>query len=104
MVTLHIENTVTDYEAWKSVFDKFERFRAESGVRSYRLSRQVEDGNRVVIDLEFETAAEATAFCGALVQVWRTPQSREHLVEHGSPVLYEVAVERTLSAAAASTA
>jgi hypothetical protein len=104
MVTLHIENTVHDYESWKSAFDKFERFRADSGVRSYRLSRKVEDGNQVAVDLEFATAAEATAFRGALEQIWRTPQSQQQLVEHGTPVLYEVTVDRTLSAAAASTA
>jgi len=104
MATLHIENTVRDYEAWKSVFDKFDRFRADQGVRSYRVSRQVDDGNQITVDLEFDTADEATAFRGALEQIWRTPQSQEQLVEHGTPVVYELADAQVLSAAAASTA
>ena len=104
MVTLHIENTVHDYETWKGAFDKFERFRADSGVRSYRVSRRVDDAHQVTVDLEFDTAAEAVAFRGALEQIWRTPQSQRELVEHGTPVLYEVADARVLSAAAASTA
>lgn len=104
MTTLHIENTVTDFEAWKKVFDKFERFRADQGVRSYRLSRRADNGNEVVVDLDFDTAQEATAFRGALEQIWRTPQSQQHLVEHSTPVVYEVVVARTLTAADASTA
>ena len=53
--TLHIENTVRDYATWKPVVDKFDRFRADNGVRSYRLSRSVDDGNRVFIDLDFDS-------------------------------------------------
>ena len=36
MAILHIENTVHDFDTWKAAFDKFERFRADHGVRSYR--------------------------------------------------------------------
>ncbi len=104
MVTLHIENTVHDYAAWKSVFDKFDRFRAERGVQSLRLFRKVEDPHQVAIDLEFETVEAAIAFRGALEQIWRTPQSREQLADHNVPVLYEVMDEKLVSAAAASTA
>jgi hypothetical protein len=31
MTTVHIENTVQDYDAWKANFDKYERFRAGAG-------------------------------------------------------------------------
>ncbi|RNL62569.1 hypothetical protein EFK50_12445 [Nocardioides marmoriginsengisoli] len=102
MITLHIENTVHDYESWKAAFDKFDRFRADQGVRSYRLTRRVEDGNQVAIDLTFDTAEEATAFRGALEQIWRTPQSQEQLVAHGSPTLHELVEERVPTAAAPS--
>ena len=37
--SLQIRNTVRDFEAWKAAFDKFERFRADHGVRSYRVLR-----------------------------------------------------------------
>lgn len=104
MTTLHIENTVADFDAWKEAFDKFERFRADQGVRSYRVSRRADNGNEILVDLDFDTVQEATAFRGALEQIWRTPQSQQHLIAHSTPVVYDVVVDRTLTAADASTA
>ena len=103
MVTLHMENTVRDFEAWKQNFDKFDRVRADNGVRSYRVARQVEDGNRFTVDLEFDDVATATAFRGALEKIWATPHAKELLVSHSPAVIYQVADQRTLSEAAAST-
>ena len=40
MTTLRIENTVRDYASWQEAFDKFERFRADNNVLSYRICRQ----------------------------------------------------------------
>lgn len=102
MVTLHIENTVHDYAEWKRVFDKFDRFRADNGVRSCRLARRVDDEHQISIDLEFDTAAEALAFRSALERIWRTPQSKAQLVAHGTPVVLDVVEESPVSAAAAS--
>ena len=96
MATLHIENTVRDFEEWKAVFDKFDRFRAEKGMRSYRMARQVDDPNKVVVDLDFDSIEEATDFRGALEQIWRTPQSQQQLVAHSTPVLYDVVEQRAL--------
>ncbi|RNM11645.1 hypothetical protein [Nocardioides pocheonensis] len=90
MPSLHIENTVHDFEEWKAVFDKFDRFRAEKGVRAYRMQRHVEDPSRVAVDLDFDTVEEAVAFRGALVQIWQTPQSQQQLVAHTPPDLYEL--------------
>jgi hypothetical protein len=94
--TLHIENTVRDYDSWKAVFDKFDRFRVDKGVRSYRLSRDPGQLNRVTIDLDFDSHDEAAAFRGALEQIWTTPQSREQLIEHEPPQILEVVEHRTL--------
>jgi hypothetical protein len=94
MATLHIENTVRDFDEWKAVFDKFDRFRAEKNMRSYRLARQVDDPNKIVIDLDFDTVEDATQFRGALEQIWRTPQSQEQLVDHSAPQLYDVVEQR----------
>jgi hypothetical protein len=102
MVTLHMENTVRDFEAWKQTFDKFSRFRADNGVRSYRVARQVEDGNSFTVDLEFDDVPTATAFRGALEKIWATPQSEEQLVSHSRAVIYEVADHQVVSGAAAS--
>ena len=100
MTTLHIENTVHDYEAWEQAFDKFERFRAEHGVRSYRISRAAADPQQVSVDLSFDSRAEAEAFVPRLQQVWSTPQSKRMLVDHQPPVLLEVVRDRVLEATA----
>jgi ribosomal protein L35AE/L33A len=96
MPTLHIENTVRDFDEWKAVFDKFDRFRAEKNMRAYRVSRRVDDPNTVTVDLEFDSLEDATAFRGALEQIWKTPQSKEQLVSHGTPALYDVVEQRQL--------
>lgn len=103
MATLHIENTVHDFDTWIEVFAKFERFRADHGVRSYQLYRKAANPNQVAVNLHFDTAAEATAFGDALQQIWQTPQSKEQLVDHTEPVVYDVFLDRDLSGAAAST-
>jgi hypothetical protein len=102
MTTLRIENAVRDFEEWKAVFDKFDRFRAEKGVRAYRMSRQADDPSKVVVDMDFDSLEEATAFRGALEQIWQTPQSKDQLVSHDAPVLYEVVEQRQVSGAASS--
>lgn len=94
--TLHIENTVRDYDSWKAVFDKFDRFRVDKGVRSYRLSRDAGQPNRVTIDLDFDSHDEAATYRGALEQIWTTPQSKEQLIEHEAPQILEVVEHRTL--------
>lgn len=99
MSTLRIENVVHDFDAWKAAFDKFERFREERGVRAYRMSRSVAEPNRVMVDLDFDSVADATTFREALEQIWRTPQSREQLVSHGTPEIVDVVVDRTVTAA-----
>jgi DNA mismatch repair ATPase MutS len=96
MATLHVENTVRDFDEWKSVFDKFERFRADKRMRAYRLSRQVDDLNKVTIDMDFDSVEEATSFREALEQIWQTPQSKEQLVAHETPRLYDVVEHREL--------
>jgi hypothetical protein len=96
MTTLRIENTVRDYASWQEAFDKFERFRADNNVLSYRICRQADDANEVTIDLDFASREEAEAFVPKLEQIWSTPQSREQLVAHNTPTLMEVVRLRDL--------
>jgi hypothetical protein len=96
MTTLHVENTVRDYDEWKSVFDKFDRFRADNQVRSYRVSRFADDPSKVHVDLEFDTRQDAEAFTLKLQQIWATPQSQAQLVAHNEPILLETLEHRTL--------
>ena len=99
MTTLHIENEVHDFTTWKAVFDKYDAFRAEHNVRSYRLSHHAGEPNRLVIDLDFDSADDASVFRAALEKVWASPQSREQLVGHAKPVILEVIEQRVPSRA-----
>jgi hypothetical protein len=99
MTTVHIENTVHDFDGWKANFDKYERFRAEQGVQSYRVSRGVTDPNEVLVDLEFCDNTAAQAFLPKLEQIMNSPQARTQLTRHSVPRLYAVVAERVPSAA-----
>jgi quinol monooxygenase YgiN len=98
MTTVHVENTVHDFDTWKANFDKYDRFRAEEGVRRYRVSRGVTDRNEVIVDLEFDDQAAAQAFLPKLAQIMTTPQAKAQLVRHGPPRVYAVVAERTPTA------
>jgi hypothetical protein len=87
--SLQIRNTVHDYDAWKAAFDKFERFRADHGVRSYRVLCRTDDARDVQVILDFDSRESAVEFRGHLEQIWRTPQSRAQLTGHDEPVLLE---------------
>jgi hypothetical protein len=83
MPILHIEHRVGDFEAWKrSAFDADPIGRAKAGVRRYRITRRADDPNYVIVDLEFDTRAEAEAMRGALVKLWQSP-----LVEIEAPIV-----------------
>lgn len=97
MTTLHIETNVTDYDEWKTVFDKFDRARRDRGVRSYRISRPRQDAGTILIDLDFDSATRAEEFAEFLRGVWRTPQSQGVAAAHAEPVVLEVLEAVTLS-------
>ena len=87
MTTVHIENTVQDFDAWKVNFDKYERFRAEQGVQSYRVSRSATEPNEVFVDLEFGDETAARAFLPKLEQIMNSPQAQAQLMRHSVPRL-----------------
>ena len=99
MTTVHIENTVQDFDTWKVYFDKYERFRAEQGVQSYRVSRGITEPSEVLVDLEFCDETAAQAFLPKLEQIMNSPQARTQLVGHAVPRLYAVVTERVPSVA-----
>ena len=74
MVVLHIEHPVPDYEGWKRAFDADPVGRKKMGVRRYRVSRAVDDPKFVMIDLEFDTVAEAEGLLAAMRVVWGNVQ------------------------------
>ena len=82
MHTLRIEHSVPHFDAWKQAFDGDPVGREQGGVRRYRVLRQVDDPNYVMIDLEFDSSSEAETFLAALRDLWgrvdvmRDPKAR----------------------------
>ncbi|MCS0635364.1 hypothetical protein NX801_06775 [Streptomyces sp. LP05-1] len=90
MTTLHIEITVSDYEAWKAGFDRFADFRRLGGVRHHRVLRQRDDAGRVVIDLDFDTAEDAERFHDDVrTRVWSSPDNIQGLIGPPRAVVLE---------------
>jgi len=84
MATLHIEHPVTDFGTWKAAFDRFAEVREKSGVRGHRILRPVDDARYVVIDLDFQTVAEAEKFLDFLkTSAWSSAQNAPALA--GTP-------------------
>ena len=73
MPSLHIEHPITDFTTWKGAFDRLSGLREQAHVRGHRVQRPVGDPHYVVIDLDFDTTAEAEAFLEVLrTRVWST--------------------------------
>ena len=89
MHVLRIEHRAPDYEAWKRAFDSDPVGREASGVRAYRILRAVDDPAYVLIDLEFDTAVEASAMLGGLREVWARVQGA--IVESPQARITEIA-------------
>ena len=70
MYVLRIEHPVPDFAGWKKAFDGDPIGRERSGVRRYRVSRPIDDEKYVLVDLEFDTSAQAEALLAALCAVW----------------------------------
>ncbi len=84
MATLHIQHPVTDFGTWTSAFQRFADARRSAGVRAQRIQRPVDDPKYVVIDLDFDTTAEARSFQDFLTtQVWADPSKSPGLA--GTP-------------------
>lgn len=73
MAILHIQHFVPDFEGWKRAFDSDPVDRKGAGVRRYHVHRSVADPNFVMIDLEFETVAEAERLLEKLRRLWTGP-------------------------------
>ena len=74
MVTLRIEHPVPDYAGWKQAFDGDPANRRQSGVRRYQILRSLDDPNYVMIDLEFDSKAEAEALLAKMRVIWERVQ------------------------------
>jgi hypothetical protein len=71
MASLHIQHPITDLPTWLSAFSGFAERRRLAGVLSESVRHPVGDDRFVVIDLDFGTVDEATAFLHFLeTTVW----------------------------------
>lgn len=73
MPIVRIEHAVASYDRWKQAFDGDPADRKGSGVRRYQVLRATDDPNLVMIDLEFDSNEDATAFLGKMQRIWEGP-------------------------------
>jgi hypothetical protein len=59
---LLIRLRVADYAKWKPVFDERESSRTQHGGKRHWINRSADDGNDVVISVEFPTVDQAKAY------------------------------------------
>jgi hypothetical protein len=84
MPTLHIEHAITDFSTWLAAFGRFADARRNAGARDESVRQPVGDPHYVVVDLDFDTVDEATAFLQFLeTVVWSNPANAPALT--GSP-------------------
>jgi len=84
MHTLRIEHAIHDFDTWMHAFESDPAQRGASGVRNYRILRDVEDPLYVMIDLDFDQLEEVEAFLETMRKIWNRvegtvmtgPQSR----------------------------
>ena len=85
MFTLHIEHPITDFATWRNAFDGFADMRGRSGVRSHTIRQPVDDPRYVLIDLDFDTTAQAEHFVDLLrTRVWANRDNSPALA--GAPI------------------
>ena len=92
MQTLRIEHPITDFTQWRRAFDAVADTRTGAGVRSHRVLRPTDDDHYVLVDLDFDTVEQATAFLGFLrSRIWSIPASSPALA--GDPVTRILSIE-----------
>jgi quinol monooxygenase YgiN len=62
MINVLVHHAVTDYTAWKSVFESALEWRQKNGERSYRVFHTAGNFNDLTLLFEWESAEAARAF------------------------------------------
>jgi hypothetical protein len=83
MPTLQLEHAIKDFAMWKAAFDRDPIDRRGLGVRRHRVCRPLDDPNYIVVELEFDTTADAEACGAALRELWRSRNAAPALI--GAP-------------------
>jgi hypothetical protein len=72
---LRMRYELDDYNTWRQIFDRDPLDRRGSGVRRYRISRDVDNAAAVLVDLDFDTVEEAAAFQSRLRELLADPST-----------------------------
>lgn len=70
MPLVHIQHAVTNFEAWKQLFDSDSMDRSGSGVLRYHIQQSVSDPNFVMVDFEFDRLSDAQQMLERLETSW----------------------------------
>jgi quinol monooxygenase YgiN len=62
MITLVVQHTVRDYDAWKPLFDEHESVRAKYGATGHTIYRDADNPNDVTVFNRFESRERAEEF------------------------------------------
>ena len=76
MIVLQIEHPVPDFNAWKKTFDNDPANRKQSGVKRYKIFRQADNPNYIIIELEFDNLTQAEAMHTALQKLWNLVEGK----------------------------
>jgi len=63
MVRLYVRHKVTDYDAWRTVYDAFDR--ASRGVRGDAVYQELDDPNDITVWHDFDDRAAAESFAAS---------------------------------------
>lgn len=94
MTVLRVEHAITDYDTWKSAFDRDPADRKGSGVRRYRIYRPVDDPHYITLDLEFDNEGDAEAMLAKLHQVWQSSSAAPALAGDPKARILDAAEEQ----------
>ena len=76
MIVLQIEHPVPNFESWKKAFDSDPMKREQSSVKRYKIFRQTNDANYVVIELEFDDLEKAETMLAGLQKLWNQVEGK----------------------------
>jgi hypothetical protein len=62
VIRMHVRHQVSDYNAWREVYDEFGPVQKENGVVAEAVYQSIDDPNDVTVLHDFNTADEARAF------------------------------------------
>ncbi len=64
-VRLFVRHTVSDYYAWRRIYDNFDAERRTMGVIKHTVFRSADDGNDITVTHDFVSLETARAFLGS---------------------------------------